>query len=100
LHAIAGYSQLFEQEYQNRLDKAAQEYLAYIVDGAVRMRQLIQDLLAYSRVGTRGQVLSSIDSNVALNQALSNLQVAIAQSNAIITHDHLPTLLADKTQLV
>ncbi|BAY27496.1 multi-sensor signal transduction histidine kinase [Calothrix sp. NIES-2100] len=100
LRAVAGYSQLLEEEYQQFLDESAREYLGYIVDGATRMRQLIQDLLAYSRVGTRGQAFVHTDCNIVLNQALSNLQIAIAESNAIITHDPLPTLLADKTQLV
>ena len=100
LRAVAGYSQLLEQEYQERLDESAREYLTYIVDGATRMRQLIQDLLAYSRVGTRGQAFVRADCNIVLNQALNNLQIAIAESKAIVTHDPLPTVLADKTQLV
>lgn len=100
LRAVTGYTQLLAQEHQDSLDESAQEYLAYIVDGAKRMQQLIQDLLVYSRVGTRPQQFALIDCNVVLNQALTNLQVAIAESNAIITHDPLPTLLADKSQLV
>ncbi|RCJ42713.1 histidine kinase [Nostoc minutum NIES-26] len=100
LRAVTGYTQLLGQEYQDRLDESAQEYLTYIVDGAKRMQQLIQDLLVYSRVGTRPQQFALTDCNVVLNQALTNLQVAIAESNAIITHDPLPTLLADKSQLV
>jgi light-regulated signal transduction histidine kinase (bacteriophytochrome) len=64
------------------------------------MQELIQDLLVYSRVGTRGQEFTLVDCNVALSLALSNLHIAIAQSKAIITHDSLPKLLADKTQIV
>ncbi|MFN6496178.1 MAG: ATP-binding protein [Nostoc sp. DedQUE01] len=100
LRAVAGYTQLLEKEYQHCLDDSAKEYLAYIVDGAKRMQQLIQDLLAYSRVGTRGQEFVLVDCNTALSLALSNLYVAIAESEAIITHDPLPKLLADKTQMV
>ncbi|MDZ8051472.1 MAG: CHASE3 domain-containing protein [Aulosira sp. ZfuVER01] len=100
LRAVAGYSQLLGEEYQEYLDESAREYLTYIVDGATRMRQLIQDLLAFSRVGTRGQAFVPTDCNLVLKQALNNLQVAIAESKAIITHDPLPTVLADKTQLV
>jgi PAS domain S-box-containing protein len=100
LRAVGGYSQLLAQEYHDRLDDSAQEYLAYIVDGATRMRQLIQDLLAYSRIGTRGQAFVLTDCNTVLHEALDQLRVAIAESNATITHDSLPTLLADKTQLV
>lgn len=100
LRAVGGYSQLLAQEYHDRLDESAQEYLAYIVDGATRMRLLIQDLLAYSRIGTRGQPFVLTDCNTVLHEALDQLRVAIAESNATITHDSLPTLLADKTQLV
>ncbi len=100
LRAVMGYTQLLENEYQDCLDESAQEYFAYIIDGAKRMQQLIQDLLVYSRVGTRAQEFALVDCNVALNLALSNLHIAIAQSQAIITHDPLPKLLADKTQMV
>ncbi len=100
LRAVTGYTQLLENEYQDRLDESAQEYFGYIIDGAKRMQQLIQDLLVYSRVGTRTQEFALVDCNVALNLALSNLHIAIAQSKAIITHDPLPKLLADKTQMV
>ncbi len=100
LRAVTGYSQLLGQEYQDRLDESAQEYFAYIVDGAKRMQQLIQDLLAYSRVGTRGQEFAPVDCNAALSLALSNLHITIAESKAIITHDPLPKLIADKTQMV
>ncbi len=100
LRAMTGYSQLLGQEYKDRLDESAQEYLAYIVDGAKRMQQLIQDLLTYSRVGTRTQEFAPVDCNAALSLALSNLHVAIAESKAIITYDPLPKLIADKTQLV
>jgi PAS domain S-box-containing protein len=100
LRAVTGYSQLLGQEYQERLDESAQEYLGYIIDGAKRMQQLIQDLLTYSRVGTRTQEFAPVDCNVVLSLALRNLQVAIAESNAIITYDPLPKLNADKTQMV
>ncbi len=100
LRTVTSYTQLLEKEYQHRLDDSAQEYLAYIVDGAKRMQQLIQDLLAYSRVGTCTQEFVLVDCNMALSLALSNLHVAIAESQAIITHDPLPKLLADKTQMV
>ncbi|MBD2447753.1 PAS domain S-box protein [Nostoc sp. FACHB-152] len=100
LRAVTGYSQLLMEEYREVLDESAKEYIDYIIDGAKRMQQLIQDLLAYSRVGTRGREFTLIDCHTVLNEALSNLSVAIAQSQVIITHDSLPTLLADKTQLV
>ncbi|MBD1877517.1 sensor histidine kinase [Coleofasciculus sp. FACHB-T130] len=98
LRAVSGYTQLLVQEYQNSLDESAQEYMAYVIDGATRMQQLIQDLLAYSRVSTRTQAFVSIDGEKVLLQAINNLQVAIAESNATITHDPLPQVNGDKTQ--
>ncbi len=100
LRAVAGYTQLLEAEYRERLDPTAQEYMNYVVDGAARMQQLIRDLLEYSRVGTREQVFASTNCNAVLHLTLENLQVAIAESNAIITQDPLPTITADKNQLV
>jgi signal transduction histidine kinase len=100
LRAVTGYTQLLVDEYKDRLDESALEYMDLIVDGASRMQQLIQDLLAYSRVSSRGQEFTSVDANDALQQALKNLQVAIAQSNANISHEPLPTISGDKSQLV
>lgn len=100
LRAITSYTQILALEYQDQLDETAIEYVNFIVDGTIRMQQLIQDLLAYSRVGTRGKAFVLTDSNVVLNQALKNLQVAIAEKHAIITYDHLPIILGDKIQLI
>ncbi|HEY9596584.1 MAG TPA: PAS domain S-box protein, partial [Cyanophyceae cyanobacterium] len=100
LRAITGYTQLLVNEYGDRFDETAQEYAAFVIDGAKRMQQLIQDLLAYSRVGTRGKEFAPTDCNAVLQQALQNLQVAIADEQAIITADPLPTVNADQNQLI
>jgi light-regulated signal transduction histidine kinase (bacteriophytochrome) len=100
LRAVTGYTQLLVQDYEDLLDESALEYTTYIVDGAQRMQQLIQDLLIYSRVGTHDLKLAATDCNTVLSRVVNNLQVAIAESNAIITHDPLPTVVADKTQLM
>jgi light-regulated signal transduction histidine kinase (bacteriophytochrome) len=100
LRAIAGYTQLLVNEYRDRLDETALEYADFIVDGAKRMQQLIQDLLTYSRVGTRGQEFAPTDCNAVLQQALQNLQVAIADNQATITAEPLPTVNGDRNQLV
>ncbi|MGA7935152.1 MAG: ATP-binding protein, partial [Kovacikia sp.] len=100
LRAITGYTQLLMQDYQDQLGQSAQEYTAYIVDGAKRMQQLIQDLLAYSRVGTRELAFTPTDCNEILNQVLKNLQVAIGEHNATILSDPLPTVIADNNQLM
>jgi PAS domain S-box-containing protein len=99
LRAVTGYTQLLVQDYQDRLDESAHEYTDYIVDGAKRMQQLIQDLLAYSRVGTRDLTFTATDCNAVLKQVLRNLQVTITENNAAIVLSSLPTVTADKSQL-
>ncbi len=100
LRAVIGYTQLLETEYQQLFDDSAREYMGFITDGAMRMRQLIQDLLAYSRISTSKQVFLAVDCHEVLTTTLSNLQTAIAQSQATVTYSSLPTIIADKTQLV
>jgi PAS domain S-box-containing protein len=100
LRMVASYTQLLSRRYKGRLDADADEFIAYAVDGASRMQRLIEDLLSFSRVGTTGEPLRSTSSEVALQQALSNLHVVVADSGALVTHDPLPTVLADETQLV
>jgi light-regulated signal transduction histidine kinase (bacteriophytochrome) len=70
------------------------------VDGANRMQRLIQDLLAYSRVGTGGKTLAATSSESALAEATLNLSIAIEDSGALVTHEPLPSVLADQSQLV
>jgi signal transduction histidine kinase len=100
LRTVAGYTQLLSQRYKGKLDSTADEFIGFTVEGASRMQGLIQDLLAYSRVGTKGADLRDISSEDALQQAEINLGFAIEQSRAVVTHDPLPKVLADKTQLV
>ena len=99
LRMVASYTQLLSKRYKGKLDTDADEFIAFAVDGASRMQRLIQDLLAYSRVGTKGRDLLDISSEEALQQALINLRGAIAESGAQVTHDPLPTVLADQMQL-
>ena len=100
LRMVASYTQLLSRRYQGRLDTDADEFIAFAVDGASRMQRLIDDLLAYSRVGTKGQDPQPTSSEDALQQALLNLRGAIEESGALVTHDPLPTALADETQLI
>ncbi|QLE44347.1 PAS domain S-box protein [Nostoc sp. C052] len=100
LRAVTGYTQLLMSEYGDRFDSTAQSYANFVVDGAKRMQRLIQDLLAYSRVGTRGKEFVTTDCNLAVQQALRNLRVAIAENQATVTVEPLPTLNADQNQLV
>jgi PAS domain S-box-containing protein len=100
LRMVASYTQLLSRRYKGRLDSDADEFIAFAVDGANRMQRLIQDLLSYSRVGTEGRALVHTSSEKALQLALANLGDAIEQSAALVTHDPLPTVIADETQLV
>ena len=97
---VASYTQLLSRRYKGKLDSDADEFIAFAVDGASRMQRLIQDLLAYSRVGTKGRDLLEISSEEALEQALINLRGAIEDKGALVTHDPLPNVVADDMQLV
>ncbi len=100
LRAVTSYTQLLAQRYQGNLDAKADKYINYIVDGSTRMQQLINDLLAYSRLGTRAQKFEIADCYAAVDQSLCNLQIAIAEKKAVITCDSMPTVMADELQLV
>ena len=99
LRMVSGYMQLMKRRYEGKLDSDADEFIGFAVDGANRMQTLINDLLAFSRVGTRGKPLTPTDCETLLLQTLSNLEVAIDDSGAVITHDSLPTVVADGSQL-
>jgi PAS domain S-box-containing protein len=100
LRMVASYTQLLSRRYKGKLDADADQFIAFAVDGASRMHRLIQDLLAYSRVGTKGKDLLDTSSEEALQQALINLRGAIEESGALVTHDPLPAVLADEMQLI
>ena len=100
LRMVASYTQLLSRRYKGKLDADADEFIAFAVDGASRMQRLIQDLLAYSRVGTKGRDLLDTSSEEALERALINLRGAIEESGALVTHGPLPPVLADETQLI
>jgi PAS domain S-box-containing protein len=98
LRMVSSYTQLLAQRYEGQLDDKAKKYIHYAVDGAIRMQTLINDLLAYSRVGTRGQPLAPTDSHAALGEAMRNLATLVEETRAIITNDDLPTVRADASQ--
>jgi PAS domain S-box-containing protein len=100
LRAVTSYTQLLAQRYQGNLDEKADKYINYVVDGASRMQQLINDLLAYSRLGTRAQEFQVADCNAAVAQSLCNLEIAIAENKPLITCEEMPTVMADEFQLV
>jgi PAS domain S-box-containing protein len=99
LRMVASYVALIARRYKGKLDADADEFISFAVDGAKRMQSLIQDLLAFSRVGSKGVELVATSSEDALNRAIKNLRVAIADSGARVTHEPLPSVLADEIQL-
>jgi signal transduction histidine kinase len=99
LRMVIRYTQLLSRRYRGKFDADADEFLAFVVDGATRMHQLIQDLLTYSRLGAKQAKLTETDSDEALEKAIFNLREAIEGSGAEVTHDPLPVVLADKIQL-
>ena len=100
LRMVASFTQLLAKRYRGRLDQDADEFIDFAVDGASRMQTLINDLLAYSRVGTRGKLFRPTDCEAVLKLALDNLAKSIEQSGAAITHDPLPTVAGDEVQLI
>jgi len=100
LRMVSSYTQLLEQRYKDKLDQDAKDFIGYAVDGANRMQRLIQDLLEYSRVTTRGQHPAPLDAHDALGEAVRNLQVAIQESGALVTSNDLPMVLGVRTQIV
>jgi nitrogen-specific signal transduction histidine kinase len=87
---VASYTQLLGKRYGDRLEGDAQEFMAYIVDGAGRMKQLIEDLLAYSRVGTRGREFRPVKLDAVLERARVNLRAALEESGAELTPTRCP----------
>lgn len=99
LRMVTSYTQLLKKRYKEKLDTDANEFIDFAVDGAIRMQNLINDLLDFSRVTTQGKAFEYIELNECINQAIKNLKVAIDESDAQITCSDLPTIKADKLQM-
>ena len=99
LRMVSSFLQLLQRRYADELDETADEYIAYAVDGAKRMQVLIQDLLAYSRVGTRGKAFKPVDMNRTMETVLTDLGPAFEEFDADVQVDPLPTVSADETQM-
>jgi signal transduction histidine kinase len=100
LRMISSYTQLLQRRYGDRFDKEAREFMDFVVDGATRMKQLIEDILAYSRIGTRGRDFRAVESGSALKKALVNLRGSIEAVGANVTSESLPPVEGDEPQLV
>jgi signal transduction histidine kinase len=100
LRMVATYTQLLAERYQGKLDPDADKYIHYAVDGALRMQKLVQDLLAFSRVGRQGLALENTDCSAVLQIAMKNLETTIRESGAAVQASQLPRLMADSSQLM
>lgn len=100
LRMVASFTQLLAKRYKDKLDADAHEFISFAVDGANRMQRLINDLLNYSRIQTRGNPFGETDFEEILGQTRINLQVAIEKSCALISNDSLPVLAADSNQML
>jgi len=100
LRMVSSYTQLLAKHFGGQLDQDARDYVGYAVDGANRMQRMIQDLLLYSRAMTRGKAQEPVDLDGVLGEALANLQMTIGETGSMISADNLPTVNADRLQLV
>jgi len=99
LRMMSAYASLLAKRYRGRLDADADEFIGFMVDGAARMKALIDEILAYSRVGTRGLRLQAVPAEEPLAAALANLRVPLDEASARVEREALPAVVADPTQL-
>jgi two-component system, sensor histidine kinase and response regulator len=100
LQSVTGFVRLIQLSYQNQLDETALSYLSRIHDTGSRMQNLIQDLLAYSKVSEQTLELQPIDCNLVLKQVLENLQIAVTEKQVDLIYDSLPMVMGKETQLI
>jgi len=100
LLTVEGFVKLLARRYKGKLDVKADEFIEYIAEGVRRMQVLIKDLLEYSQVGTKGEKFKSTDCSFVVDKAIDNLQAVIEESNAVVTYDELPTIMADTSQMI
>ncbi len=99
LRTISGFIQLLAERYGDKLDDRAAKYFDFTVDGAARMRRLIDDLLLYSRVGTHGLEFEQVDLGAVLDDVRGNLNAALEEAGARLSCDDLPMVLGDPSQM-
>src|SRR5262249_29049308 len=99
LRTVASFVSLLAKRYQGKLDANADKYIAFVVDGARRMQQMIQDLLSYTRAGGPAAERAAVDCEAVLAQVVSDLQAVITEQQATVTHDPLPTVTGEATRL-
>jgi PAS domain S-box-containing protein len=100
LRMVSSYTQLLEKRYKDQLDQDAKDFIFFAVDGANRMQHLINDLLEYSRITTKGKAFNKLDLTHALGQAIANLQRRIQETGSMVVNEDLPFVFGDEMQLV
>ena len=99
LRMVSSFTQLLSTQYGDKLDANAKEYINFAVDGAKRMYDLLNGLLDYSRISTRGSAFRKLNLNLALENTLKNLSLIIEERKAIIKSEDLPTVVGDESQI-
>lgn len=100
LRTLSGFCELLRDTYRGKLDDQADEWLEFVIEGARRMSGLIRDLLGYSRIGLRDDPVYPTDCTAVFDEAVQNLQAAIEENGAVVTHNDLPILMGVRAQLV
>jgi len=100
LRMVTGFTQLLRDRYKDKLDEDANEFINYAIDGATRMKNLIDDLLIFSRIGSRGKPFKLIEMNIVLEIVLNNLGQLINETSSVVTSDPLPVIKADEIQMI
>ena len=100
LRMVAAYTQLLGERYRGKLDENADKFIGYASEGALRMQTLIQDLLAFSRIGRNGAALGHVDCDAVVEEVLLSLGPAMEETGAVVTHTALPVVWADRSQMV
>ncbi|MFZ0318300.1 MAG: ATP-binding protein [Candidatus Sulfotelmatobacter sp.] len=100
LRMVTAYTQLLGERYRGKLGEDGDKFIGYASEGAQRMQVLIQDLLAFSRLGRKESACASVDCNLVMKEILQTLESAIQESHAVVTHGNLPEVWADRTQVM
>ncbi len=100
LRSVSSFMELLARKYRGSLDETAQKYISFAVEGSLRMSALINDLLSYSRVATRGHEFQTVNMEAVLADAMDNLKSAVEAGDAVVTSDKLPLVRGDRSQLV
>ena len=100
LRMISSFAQLLERKYKDKLDQDANTYIRFVVDGAIRLQKLINDLLEFSKINRSETDFEQVDTSNILGHVISNLHLLIVENNCLITNDDMPVIKADGSQIL